>query len=145
MEDYLFIFYLVYWKRNKSYQLAVKITKENRCTVTYNRDQQKLNRSEYWEKYIVWEVVIYRPLCIIWAQLFLSLYPLQNKQATKQIKIAYKKLKIKSSLVCLSPTSADIFPSVFFLQSCWTSFSNILCRNFTELSKTSERNFFFFF
>lgn len=39
MQDYFFN--LACWKRNKSCQLGVKITKENRCTVAYRRDQQR--------------------------------------------------------------------------------------------------------
>lgn len=37
----IYFFNLACWKRNKSCQLAVKITKENRCTVAYRRDQQR--------------------------------------------------------------------------------------------------------
>lgn len=39
IEDYFFN--LACWKRNKSCQIGVKTTKENKCTVGYRRDQQK--------------------------------------------------------------------------------------------------------
>lgn len=39
-QDYLF-FNFECWKGKKSCQLAVKITKKNRCTVAYRRDQQQ--------------------------------------------------------------------------------------------------------